>query len=77
MIVSGSGDKTVKLWDTKTMACDNTIRGHGDFVRSVAVTEDNNYVVSASDDTTLRVWDIKKNKLHGVFKGHSKGKHCG
>merc|ERR1712004_285696 len=72
-IVSGLGDKTVRIWDPKKMACRKVLRGHTDFVRSVCVTADSTKVVSASDDCQLRVWDINGGDCTGVLSGHTKG----
>ena len=33
-VVSGSGDRTLKLWDAATGACLKTLQGHSGFVRS-------------------------------------------
>lgn len=39
-VVSGSGDKTVQLWDAVTGALQQTLEGHLDSVRSVAFSPD-------------------------------------
>lgn len=36
-LVTGSWDKTIKVWDTETKACLATLRGHTDFVKGLAV----------------------------------------
>ena len=33
------------------------MRGHSDYVRSVAYSPDGKHIVSGSDDNTVRVWD--------------------
>merc|ERR1712150_59737 len=72
-IVSAGGDKTVRIWDTRSMACHATLRGHEDFVRSVCVMPDMDTIVSASDDMQLRKWSIKQKTCLGVLKSHEKG----
>ena len=48
--MSGSEDKTVKLWNTNTGECIKTLSGHSDTVKSVNFSSDNKLIVSGSDD---------------------------
>ena len=56
-VVSGSADRTVRVWDLATGNA-RTLNGHTDSVRAVAVTPDGRTAVSGSDDRTVRVWDL-------------------
>ena len=56
--VSGSRDKTVRVWDLASGQCLWTLTGHGRGVNSVSVTPDGRRAVSGSSDATLRVWDL-------------------
>ena len=47
-VVSGSRDKTVKLWDLETGALIRTFEGHANYIYEVAVTPDGRHVVSGS-----------------------------
>ena len=59
-IVSGSDDKTLRLWDAKSgQPIGEPLRGHEDWVSSVAFSIDGTRIVSGSDDETLRRWDAK------------------
>ncbi|KAL9957673.1 hypothetical protein ACROYT_G034597 [Oculina patagonica] len=65
LIVSGSQDCTVKVWDMKT-PCPSaklTCRGHTSCVNCVAVRE--NTAASASDDCSVRVWNIITGHCYG------------
>ena len=55
-IVSGSDDKTVRVWDSHTGAELMKLEGHAGGVRSVDWHGDK--IVSGSDDWTVRVWDV-------------------
>jgi WD40 repeat protein len=47
-IVSGSYDKTVRMWDASTGAELNVLKGHTNWVNSVAISRDGMRIVSGS-----------------------------
>ena len=59
-IVSGSRDRTVRVWNPRVAADQPghmvVLRGHGGWVTSVAVSPDGR-IVSGSSDGTIRVWN--------------------
>jgi WD40 repeat protein len=63
VIVSGSDDKTVRVWDLATGApIGQPLTGTTDAVISVAVAQLDGrpVIVSGSDDGTVRTWDLAK-----------------
>lgn len=58
LIISGSKDRSVKVWNMKNPSATAvlTCHGHSACVNCVAVRE--NIAASASDDCSFRVWDI-------------------
>ncbi|PMD22940.1 hypothetical protein NA56DRAFT_687942 [Hyaloscypha hepaticicola] len=70
-VVSGSYDKTVRLWDAATGAVQQTLEGHSSYVRSVAFSPDGKQVVSGSGDETVRLWDAATGTLQQTLEGHS------
>ncbi|KAE9403383.1 WD40 repeat-like protein [Gymnopus androsaceus JB14] len=57
-IVSGSSDKTVRIWDATTGAqMGDPLQGHDHYVNSVAFSHDGTRIVSGSSDKTVRIWD--------------------
>ena len=57
-IVSGSWDKTLKVWDAQTGKETLTLKGHSRGVASVSFSPDGKRIVSGCVDNTLKVWDI-------------------
>ena len=70
-IVSGSWDKTIKIWDIKTGECLNTLEWYSDWVNSIAISPDGNYIVLGSRDKTIKIWDIKTGECLNTLEGHS------
>ena len=64
-IVSGSEDRTVRLWDAVTGAEVKKMEGHSSGVASVAFSVDSKYIVSGSWDSTVRLWDAVTHRGYG------------
>ena len=58
-LVSGSDDKTVKLWDLQTGGTIKTFFGHTDLVFSVSISVDSATIASGSFDKTVQLWDTQ------------------
>jgi len=56
-IVSGSFDKTLKVWDAQTGQETLTLRGHKGYVYDVSFNPDGKRIVSGGYDMTVKVWD--------------------
>lgn len=69
-IVSGSEDRTIKLWEAATGKLIRTLRGHEGLVSAVAVLGDGKTIVSGSLDTTLKMWEVGTGKLIRTLEGH-------
>ena len=57
LIISGSFDGTIDLWNIDTGTCINTFVRHSSGVTSVYVSPDEKHIVSGSRDNTVKVWD--------------------
>jgi WD40 repeat protein len=58
-IFSGSGDYTIRKWqsiDGKELV---VLHGHTNYVRSICLSPDERHLVSASSDYSVRIWDLK------------------
>jgi WD40 repeat protein len=64
--VSGSDDRTVRVWDLSSGQCRATLQGHTDWVISVALSADGGTAVSGSNDQTVRVSDLSSGQCRAV-----------
>jgi general transcriptional corepressor TUP1 len=87
-LVSGSLDKTIRMWKLSTNPtlsgaypksgeCVRTFEGHKDFVLSVALTPDGNWVMSGSKDRGVQFWDPQTGTAQLMLQGHkNSGRFC-
>jgi len=67
-LVSGSDDKTIKLWDVQTGGVVKTFHGHTDWVLSVSISADCTTIASGSEDKTIRLWNNQTGECHCVMQ---------
>jgi WD40 repeat protein len=68
--LSGSGDKTLRLWDLATGETLRVLEGHAGPVSAVVVLADGR-ALSCSDDKTLRLWDLATGETLRILEGHA------
>ena len=69
-IVSGSYDKTLRIWDPASGACLRVLEGHEIGILSVCALPDGR-IVSGSFDNTLRIWNPNTGECLKVLKEHT------
>ncbi|KAJ1912921.1 hypothetical protein H4219_005420 [Mycoemilia scoparia] len=57
-VLSGSWDKTIRLWDIKTQKTVAIFNGHSDFIKSLVVDSNRRIFYSGSSDADIRAWKI-------------------
>lgn len=71
-LISGSRDKTIKLWDALTGICLMTLTGHDNWVRGLLFHPGGGKViVSCADDKTIRIWDYKNRRCQKTLEAHT------
>lgn len=73
LIVSGSKDNLVKLWDPRTAKCLSTLHGHKNTVSKVMFQKSGgSLLATCSRDSSARVVDLRMMKDLRVLRGHEK-----
>lgn len=68
LIVSGSDDYTVKIWDVQTGGNIKTFNGHTGYVYSVSISTDCTSIASGGCDQMVFLWDVKTGLCHHSIK---------
>lgn len=66
VILSGSSDRTLKIWDLATGACTQTLIGHTAAINSISFCKD--LISSGGNDKYIRIWDRRTNSQIDSFK---------
>ncbi|KAG0697559.1 WD40-repeat-containing domain protein [Suillus ampliporus] len=73
-VVTGSGDKTLRIWDVeKEELVGGPFEGHHGWVLSVAVSPDDRRIASGGNDKTIIIWDVEsKQKVFDPLVKHTR-----
>ena len=70
-LVSGSNDKTIKIWQLSTGQELRTLTGHSGWISSLAISPDGQTLVSGSWDKTIKIWQLSTGQELRTLTGHS------
>ena len=70
-LTSGSWDRTVRLWNLRTLRHETTLIGHSDEIRSVVFSSDEQTLASGSWDRTVRLWNPSTGQLKTTLSGYN------
>ncbi|KDO32479.1 hypothetical protein SPRG_02956 [Saprolegnia parasitica CBS 223.65] len=71
--VTGSADRTIKVWDLASGQLKLTLTGHINAIRGLAVSDRHPYLFSCSEDKKVLCWDLEYNKVIRSYHGHLSG----
>jgi len=72
LIVTGSGDRSARVWDANTGGELVVLRSDDDVVY-VGFSPDGSRIVTGSNDRTARVWDTATGRELAALRGHEGG----
>jgi WD40 repeat protein len=70
LLVAGSDDDQIYIWETTSYPLSSVLRGHGGYVNGVAVNPPETILVSGSHDETLGIWNFTDHNLISFLQGH-------
>jgi WD40 repeat protein len=68
--VSGSKDRSLKVWELPSGRCLDTLRGHEGSVWAVCLSPDGGRALTGSQDHTIKLWDLVRGRCLRTFRGH-------
>uniref|UniRef100_K3X8E4 Uncharacterized protein n=1 Tax=Globisporangium ultimum (strain ATCC 200006 / CBS 805.95 / DAOM BR144) TaxID=431595 RepID=K3X8E4_GLOUD len=71
--VTGSADRTIKVWDLASGQLKLTLTGHINAIRGLEVSPRHPYLFSAGEDKKVLCWDLEYNKVIRSYHGHLSG----
>jgi WD40 repeat protein len=70
-IISGSGDRTVKIWRIGApWSCVRTISLHTKGIATLAISKDERKILTGSSDNTIRISDVETGEEDACLVGH-------
>ncbi|KAL5529300.1 hypothetical protein ACEPAG_5285 [Sanghuangporus baumii] len=82
LLISGSWDKTVKIWNTKNRSIISSTEAHSDFVKCIASIPELKILITSGSDKVVRFWDMsnpwsqRSLKNIGLVSAHSRPVQC-
>ncbi|KAH8108482.1 WD40 repeat-like protein [Phellopilus nigrolimitatus] len=74
VLITGSYDRTARVWNLETGTEIRCLRGHSRAVRALQFDEAK--LITGSMDNTIRVWNWRTGKCIRILEGHTEGVVC-
>ncbi|GBP16829.1 WD repeat-containing protein 48 homolog [Eumeta japonica] len=71
IIVSGSTEKVLRVWDPRNCTRLMKLKGHSDNVKALVVSRDGSQCVSGSSDGTIKLWSLPQQRCVSTIRVHS------
>lgn len=69
LILSGSFDNSIKVWDISSGECVKTLLGHSNWIFCIEILT-SSLIASGSSDKNVHIWDIVSGKCVRILQGH-------
>lgn len=76
VLVSGSCDGMIKVWDLKTKKCSTTIRAGEHGITGLQMDEKKNILVTSSTDGSAKLWDLNSFSVRATLSQHRSTIHA-
>lgn len=70
LMTGGTIDSRVCIFYLKSLECKTILRGHSNWIWSVAFSYDSKYAITGSSDNTVKIWDIETRKCLSTLTTH-------
>lgn len=73
IIVSGSTENALRIWDPRTCNRIMKLKGHSENVKALVVSSDGSQIISGSSDGSIKVWSVGQQQCIQTIQVHSEG----
>lgn len=73
IIVSGSTEKVLRVWDPRHCTKLMKLRGHMDNIKALVLNRDGTQCLSASSDGTIKLWSLGQQRCIQTYRVHKEG----
>ncbi|OCB85639.1 WD40 repeat-like protein [Sanghuangporus baumii] len=70
VLATGSGDKTIKLWNLDDFTCIKTFEGHTNSVLQIDFFNQDMQLASTASDGLLKLWNVRTEECISTMDGH-------
>ena len=74
--VSGSNDRTIRVWDVASGRLRLTLTGHLEAISALAISDRSPYMFSCALDKQVKCWDLETNQVIRHYHGHLSAVHA-
>ncbi len=72
-LISGSNDKTLRVWEVSSGKLVRTLAGHSDAIFAVCFILDGKDVAAGSGDMDVSLWHLERGQRYDILRGHDGG----
>ncbi|TRY75454.1 hypothetical protein TCAL_07104 [Tigriopus californicus] len=73
VIVSGSTEKVLRVWDPRTCGKIMKLKGHADNIKALVLNRDGTQCLSGSSDGTIKLWNLGQQRCVSTYYAHEEG----